>query len=157
VTRGRVRRTRTGGFRLRLPPGEREVLRGLPAQLRALLTEVDPASDPAVRRLFPAAFLDDPRAAEEFDRMARADLLAERMRAIETMERTLDASSLTEEELSAWLAAINDLRLVLGVRLGVTEESRAEDFDTDEASRGAFALYAYLSYLEEEVVAALWT
>ncbi|HZD16950.1 MAG TPA: DUF2017 family protein [Actinomycetota bacterium] len=152
---GRVKRTRDGGYRIRLPAEEREVLRGLPGQLRELLREGDPGSDPGLDRLFPSAFPDDPEAAREFDAIVRADLMDERMRSIATMERTLDASRLRRDELEAWLTAINDLRLVLGVRLGVTEESDPGDFDRDERSRQAFALYAYLSYLEEDLVAAL--
>lgn len=150
---GRVKRTRRGEFRLHLPPEEREVLRTLPARLRELLQE-GVGSDPAVRRLFPSAYPDDPEAAAEFDSIVRDELMAGRMRAIETMERTLDASRLTEDELQAWLAAINDLRLVLGVRLGVTEDDDPDRF-LDEGSKRAFALYVYLSYLEEDVVAAL--
>ena len=47
----RVRRTRRGDFQLRIPAQEREVLRGLPGQLRALLG----TDDPALERLFPPA------------------------------------------------------------------------------------------------------
>jgi hypothetical protein len=150
----RVKRTRSGDFVLRLPPPEREVLTGLPAMLRTVL-EQDDRSDPVVRRLFPSAFLDDPEAATEFDSVVRDDLMAGRLAAIETMERTLQAPRLTEEELEAWLGAMNDLRLVLGVRLAVTEESAPEDFEGDEESGAAYALYAYLSYLQEDVVQAL--
>jgi hypothetical protein len=71
------------------------------------------------------------------------------------MERTLRADRLTEDELVAWLAAMNDLRLVLGVRLAVTEESTPSDFDGDPEAERAYGLYAYLSYLEEDVVRAL--
>ena len=149
----RIRRTRAGDFTLRIPPPERDILVGVPQMLRAVL-EQDDRSDPVVRRLFPSAFLDDEAAATEFDSVVRDDLMAGRLAAIETMERTLQAARLTEEEVEAWLAAMNDLRLVLGVRLAVTEESTPEDFDHEE-SGAAYALYAYLSYLEEDVVQAL--
>jgi hypothetical protein len=149
----RVKRTRSGDYVLRIPPPEREVLTGVPQMLRTVL-EQDDRSDPVVRRLFPSAFLEDERASSEFDSVVRDDLMAGRLAAIETMERTLQAPRLTEEELEGWLAAMNDLRLVLGVRLAVTEESTPEDF-ADEASGAAYALYAYLSYLEEDVVQAL--
>jgi len=155
VALGRVRRTRSGGFRLTIPPAERELLRTLPARLREVLEEGDPSSDPALRRLFPSAYLDDPDAAAEFDEVVRGDLVAERRRALETMERTIDARRIGEEELQAWLAAINDLRLVLGVRLNLTEGSGPDDFEGDEAGARAYALYAYLSFLEEDVVTAL--
>jgi len=70
-------------------------------------------------------------------------------------EITLDASALTEDELQSWLAVVNDMRLVIGVRLAVTEETAPSDYEGDEETMAAYALYAYLSYLEEEIVAAL--
>jgi Domain of unknown function (DUF2017) len=139
---------------VRLPSAEREVLGTLPPMLRALLSEQDP-HDPAVHRLFPSAYLDDEKAAAEFDSVVRDDLMGQRLAAIETLERTVGSDRLSEEELSAWLASVNDLRLVLGVRLAVTEESRPEEFRGDAETEQAYALYAYLSYLEEELVEAL--
>src|SRR5205823_1081916 len=50
----RVVRTRKGDFELRLPAGERDILRSLPGQLRELLT----TDDPALERLFPPAYKD---------------------------------------------------------------------------------------------------
>jgi hypothetical protein len=151
----RVARSPAGGFDLRIPGSERDVLRVLPDQLRRLLDEGDAAEDPALRRLYPSAYLDDPVAAAEFDGFVRDDLTEQRTMAIETMARTIDSTHLDEEEVSAWLAAINDLRLVLGVRLAVTEESEREDFEGDEESRASYALYVYLSILEEDIVEAL--
>jgi hypothetical protein len=150
----RVKRSRLGGYVVRLPSAEREVLGSLPPMLRALLSEQDP-EDPALRRLFPSAFLDDEKAAAEFDSVVRDDLMGQRLAAIETLERTVGSDRLSEEELSAWLASVNDLRLVLGVRLAVTEESTPEEFGEDPETERAYALYAYLSYLEEEIVEAL--
>lgn len=151
----RVRRSRRGTFELRIPRAEREILRTLPPQLRALLADGDRLEDPAMRRLYPAAYLDDPGATAEFDGFVRDDLTSQRLTAVDTMARTIDADRLSEDELAAWLASINDLRLVLGVRLAVTEESEAADFDTDPESESSFVLYGYLSYLEEEIVEAL--
>ena len=152
--RSRVRRTR-GGFELRVLEAERDVLRTLPQQLRMLLTEGASGEDPALARLYPPAYLDDTEAAGELDRLTRDELTGQRLAALDTMERTLDASRLTEDELSAWLASINDLRLVLGVRLAVTEESGPDDFAGDPVTEASYALYVYLSGLEEEIVEAL--
>jgi hypothetical protein len=145
---------RRGGFQLRIPPPERDVLAAVPPMLRSLLAGGD-VDDPAMRRLFPNAFMDDEGASAEFDSVVRDDLLEQRLAALDTMERTLQAERLSEEELVAWLGAVNDLRLVLGVRLGVTEESNPEDFADDPESERAYGLYAYLSFLEEDVVRAL--
>jgi hypothetical protein len=149
-----VKRSRRGGFDLRIPQPEREVLTTLPGTLRALLLSGD-GDDPALERLYPRAVTDDEEASAEFDAIVHDDLLQQRLAAIDTMERTLQAEHLTEDELVAWLAALNDLRLVLGVRLAVSEKVTDADYAGDPEVEGAYELYRYLSYLEEHVVAAL--
>jgi len=151
----RVKRSRRGGFDLRIPERERDILRTLPAQLRSLIEQGDPIEDPALRRLYPAAYLDDPQAATEFDTLVRDDLTAQRIAAIDAMNATIDAERVSEDELVAWVGAINDLRLVLGVRLAVTEESQPADFAGDPERESSYALFAYLGLLLEEIVEAL--
>jgi hypothetical protein len=139
-----VKRTLSGRYRLRLTAGEREVLRTLPEQLTELLEQ----DSPSLRRLFPPAFEDDPKRNAEYHRLMREDLVARHRTALDTMAGTVDATDLSEEELTAWLGSLNDFRLVLGTTLGVTEE----DMMTEDPEH---ALYHYLSYLEESVVTAL--
>jgi hypothetical protein len=151
VPPARVKRVRGGRFALRITRAERDVLRSLPGQLRQMLT----GTDPDLRRLFPPAYPDDPQKSAEYDGMVRDDLMAERIAAIEVMERTIDSDSLSEDELLAWLSAINDLRLVLGTRLDVPEDLSELDVHPDDPRAETLALYAYLSMLEEDAVAAL--
>ena len=62
---------------------------------------------------------------------------------------------LTAEELAAWLRGLNELRLVLGTRLDVTEETDFE-LELDSSERGhELAVYAYLTWLQEQFVEAL--
>lgn len=147
----RLQRTRRGDYRLRLPQQERELLRSLPGQLRQLLG----TDDPALRRLYPPAYEDQPDRQQEYDRLVRGDLTRERVEALEVVERTIDAPRLTEVELTAWLGALNDLRLVLGTRLEVTEEMYEQGLPEDDPRATAFGLYAYLGWLQEQVVEAL--
>jgi hypothetical protein len=146
----RVRRTRRGDYELRIPQVEREILRTLPGELRKVLS----SDDPARSRLFPPAYGDDAQRSEEFEQLVGDDLLAQRMGSIEVMEATIDAERVDEDQLLAWLGAVNDLRLVLGTRLDVTEDDPVEVPDTDPRV-GAYALYYYLGWLEEQVVAEL--
>lgn len=67
----------------------------------------------------------------------------------------MEADRLDEEQLVAWLGSLNDLRLVLGTRLEVTEEDYERDVPDEDPRRPAFAVYHYLSWLEEELVEAL--
>ncbi len=71
------------------------------------------------------------------------------------MEATIDGDRLTEDELVGWLGALNNLRLVLGTRLDVTEDLDFELLEPDDDRRPAFALYHYLTWLQDEVVTAL--
>lgn len=151
----RVKRTHRGDFLVRLTVAEREALRPMPGVLRQLLVQGDPASDPALRRLFPAAYADDAERSAEFAAMVSEDLKEQWLAAVDTMEGTIDAGRLSEEQVLGWLAAINDLRLVLGVRLDLTEESVAADFDGDPERERSYAVYLLLSLLEEDIVDAL--
>jgi hypothetical protein len=145
----RVRRTRRGGFELRLPPLERNLLRSLPSQLRELLD----ANDPAVKRLFPVAHPDDPELEAEYREMVRDELTMGRLSALRVMEATLEAERLDEEQLTAWLGALNDLRLVVGTQLDVSEEMEA--VPDDDPAAPLQALYDYLTWLQDQVITAL--
>jgi hypothetical protein len=147
----RIRRTRKGDFDIRIPEPERVVLRRLAEELREML----PTADPAVGRLFPPAYADDAEANEEYVRLMRDDQLAERTAAIETFERTVDARRVSEEELLAWMGAVNDIRLVLGTKLDVTEEMYDELLDERTPNAAQLAVYHYLGWLEEQMVVAL--
>ena len=151
LDRRRVKRTRAGSFQLRLPPEERDLLRTLPGQLRELL-ETD---DPSLRRLFPPAYVDEPELEEEYRRLMADDLVRRRQAALDIVEETIDAEQVDEEQLTAWMGAINDLRLVLGTRLDVSEDMDIEALEDDDPLTPAFALYGYLGWLQEQIVAAL--
>jgi hypothetical protein len=87
--------------------------------------------------------------------MVADDLLRQRLESLEVMQSTIDADILDEDQLAAWLGTLNDLRLVLGTRLEVTEELYEEGVPDDDPRAPAFGLYQYLGWLEEHVVAAV--
>jgi hypothetical protein len=142
-------------YEIRLSAGERAALRGLFDELRDLLVAENPASDAAVARLFPPAYPEDPLRNLDYERSAGNELLAQRLSTLETVSDTIDATDLAEEQLLAWLGAINDARLVLGTRLDVTEESTEKDFANDESARSTYELYLFLSWLEGRIVDVL--
>ena len=151
MARRRIARQRGGGYRLRLTQPERDLLQALPGQLMELL-ETD---DPSLRRLKPPAYGDDAEASAEYTAMVGDDLLEGRRLALATMARTATADRLTEDELGSWLTAINDVRLVLGTRLGVTDDTQGFMPSADDPQAPEWVAYNYLSWLQEEVVAAL--
>lgn len=147
-----IERTPDGDFRLRLSEGERELLRGLPGELRALL-EAAP-EDPALRRLHPPAYEDDAESEAEFRRLVRDELDGERDEALRLLGETADRDRLSAEELDAWLRALADLRLVLGTRLDVTEETYERDIDPGHPQAYELSVFAYLTWLQEQAVEA---
>jgi hypothetical protein len=148
-----IKRTRGGDFDVRLPPGEREMLGEILPQLKAALAG-DASADPGFKRLFPVAYAQDPEHEAEYRAMVGDDLLTKRMAQVDLVLATVDADRLTEEELFAWMGAVNDLRLVLGTRLDVSEET---DLAVDPAhpDAAAYGLYAYLGWLLELLVDAV--
>ncbi len=127
------------------------LLRSLYDDLADLLADPD---DPAVRRLFPPAHA-DPESEEQYRQLVRDQLVADRAEALDIVRATLSEKTLTAEEADAWLRGLNDLRLVLGTRLDVTEETDFE-LELDSSERGhELAVYAYLTWLQEQFVEAL--
>ena len=140
-----VKRTRAGRYQIRLSDDERDLLKALPDQLKALLEDED---EPSLRRLFPPAYKDDPEREDEYQRLMREELVERHRAALDTLARTVDADELDEEEISGWLAALNNFRLVLGTQLDVKEDEVRDD------SPG-YLLYNYLTMLEGDIIEAL--
>ncbi|MBK9180017.1 MAG: DUF2017 family protein [Acidimicrobiales bacterium] len=149
--RRRIRRTRQGEFEIRLPESERRVLASLVPQLRELLVM---GGDPSLRRLYPTAYPDDAERDAEYQRLMGDELLRRRLDALDVLEETLGADRLDEQQLVVCMGAINDLRLVLGTRLDVSEGTELA-LDPDDPDGPLLAVYVYLGWLLEQVVAAL--
>ena len=139
-------------FTVRLSRGVRGLLVDLCQQSRALLEAEDPSSDPAVSRLFPPAYPDDPLQNLEFETNLGAAPRSGKLEALDVVERTANASTLTEDELLAWIGVVNDLRLVLGTRIEITEEATDEDFPADDPRHETFRVYQFLGFLLQELL-----
>ena len=151
--------------RVRLAQDEVAILRGLPDQLRSVLAEG--GDEPVNQRLFPPAYLDvaDIEHDTEFHRLMHDDLVTEKLANLDLVTDTLARGStsvrrwsvvLTDEEATAWLGVLNDLRLALGVRLDITEDFDGDVDDTDPRAP-ALRLLSYLGWLEEQLLDALQT
>jgi hypothetical protein len=149
--RERIRRAGPDRFDLRLPGAERSLLSGLPGQLRDLLH----SDDPALERLFPPAHPTDSELNAQYRELVHDGLVAQRMTSVDVMERTLAARHLSEDEVLAWLSAVNDLRLVIGTRLDVTEDMEPDAIGQGDPRFPGWALYHYLTFLESQIVDAL--
>ncbi len=142
-------------FKLALDDELRGVLEHLAGEFHQLLTAETPSSDASLQRVFPPAHPDDPLQNLDYEREAGAGLLDGKLAALETLRSTAHADRLTEEQLLAWMTAINDMRLVIGTRIDVQEESTPEDFAGEPERESSFQLYVYLTWLLEAIVEAL--
>ncbi|KAA0235584.1 MAG: hypothetical protein JJLCMIEE_00494 [Acidimicrobiales bacterium] len=146
-----IQPNRDGTFRLRLGEGDRDLIRSMIPEMRDLLL----AGDPSLRRLFPPAYGTDDKRNAEYDALVHDDLLEHRLASLDIVEGTLDEETVDEEGLLRWMQALNDIRLVLGTRLDVTEEMVPPD--PAHPSAGMFIVYARLGYLLSNIVKALRT
>jgi hypothetical protein len=148
-------RRRGGRYVLSLSENERTMLAEICRQTRELLEAEDPSSDPAVARLFPPAYQDDPLQNLEFERNLGETPRNGKLEAIASVERTLHQAELTEEELHAWMGVVNDARLVIGTRIEITEQATERDFPEGHPDHGSFGVYVYLTWLEDRILRAL--
>lgn len=158
--------------RLSLEPPEAELLRTLAGELTGLLeptpdgeagdplTDIvgpldtgEPDADPVVRRLLPDAYRDDVEAAEEWRRFGRSEVRSAKSEAAQRILDDLSAPGpaavpLDDDHVPAWLAALTDMRLVLGTRLGISGDSwydEAARLPDDDPRRVAYAVYDWLT------------
>lgn len=149
-------------FRSYVPLKDGTFAVNLSAELRAAivitaqeLQNIMVSDAPEVRRLFPTAYVDDPERDKGFQVFAKDQLIEQRYTAVGVMQATVDSDVLTEEELSAWMRIMNDMRLVLGTKLDVSEDDHEVDFEADDADDQAW--YHILGQLLGDIVEALAT
>jgi hypothetical protein len=161
-------------------PSESEVLINLVEQMLELLGERtdnhsddplaamvgitshdSPPDDEVLLRLLPNAYADQVDASE-FRRYTELDLRAKKSAHAMTMRMDLKDSpdgiiEVDHESANAWLGAMNDIRLALGVRLKVQENSHEEleILAPDDPMRGVYAVYSWLGWIQESLIQAL--
>ena len=136
-------------LRLDLVDRERELLRSLLDQLAELLTDGD--DDPAVERLLPDGYRDDPESAAEFRQYTRSGLIERKTAFAGAVAGELDGEGpvlLSPMQAERWLPTLTDLRLVLAERLGI-------DDDEDEADGPIADVYDWIGILQAGMIAQL--
>lgn len=144
-----IQRRSDGTYAVDLDRRARALVLSITTQLRDLLT----TDSPALQRLFPPPYGDDEERNAGYAALAGAELRDNRLAALGVVERTIDAEQLSQDELEAWMRSVNDIRLVLGTMLGVTEDDH--DADPPEELAATWATYEFLGGLLELIVRAL--
>jgi Domain of unknown function (DUF2017) len=117
--------------------------------------------DPVVARLLPDAYRDDPEKAGEFRKYTESSLRESKKYFAQILLETLPATGgkvrLTGDQARDWLRALNDIRLMFGVRLEVTEdfEEQLAALDPKDPRAAAFEVYGWLGAVQESLVRAL--
>jgi len=120
-----------------------------------------PPEDPVLARLLPDAYGDDPEAAGDFRRYTEQGLRSGKVAAARTVLATLPSDGgrvrLSPGDAEAWLRSLNDVRLALGVLLGITEDYEHEpaELDPEDPREAYLHVYDWLTFLQETLVRAL--
>ena len=117
--------------------------------------------DPVLARLLPDAYQDDPEAAGEFRKYTESSLREAKKYFAQTLLETIPPKGgrvkLSADQARDWLRALNDVRLMFGVRLEVTEdfEEQLASLDPKDPRFAAFEVYGWLGAVQESLVRAI--
>lgn len=115
----------------------------------------DRPDDPVMARLLPDGVMGDEDAAAEFRRFSHASLRERKRQDARLLIALLDdgGGSLDWAQALSLMGGINDLRLMLGTALMVSQDDDFEPRSVEDAA--AYQAYQVAAYLQEELVAAL--
>jgi len=155
-----VKRRRDGSLLVKLPSAGVAMLRDALTGLEATL---DPGAPEQVR-LFPRAYADDADEAH-FQEMTRSYLLESKRSAIRIVGGSLDRGHrrgeiveliLAPDEVTALLGSLNDLRLVIGTLLEVTDDEQPRGLlPPDDPDAARVNSYLWLGAVQETLLETL--
>jgi hypothetical protein len=153
-------RSEGGQLVAHLEPAEAGIVGLLLDQLEQLLeADVDDVGgDPVMARLLPAGHRGDAELAADYRELTEASLRSGKADDLASVRATLPegggAVRLDGDQAAAWLRTTNDLRLALGTRLDISEDTEPpEEVTGDEDQQ--LAVYYWLTALQGSLVDAL--
>jgi hypothetical protein len=154
------RAARGGDVVARLDPAEAGVVGLLLDQLEQLLEADadDVRGDPVMERLLPEGHRGDPDLAADYRELTEASLRSGKTDDLAMVRATLPSDGgevrLDPEQAAAWLRTTNDLRLAMGTRLDISEDTEPPEEVTGEEDQ-QLAVYYWLTALQGSLVDAL--
>lgn len=142
---------------------------------RELAPSAEPSFDPVVERLLPD-MSEDPDEARELRELSESSVRSTKVSNLTSVYRALSSSTgrvfVAEDEIPVWMSALNDLRLVLGTRLDINDEARAEEVaarageiadghhanpltDEDEVEHQLMLVYAMITWWQDSLIDAV--
>jgi hypothetical protein len=152
-----------------LDPAESHLLQAMIEDVEQALTQL-PAQDPVRARLLPDGYRGDDHAAADFRSMTESALIDSKGRSLRSCVAELAAPDgsgadhvavldLDGAALQRWLQVLNDLRLALGTRIGVSDEDSgfdADDSPADQVGQSsdqiAWTIYRWLTAIQDDLV-----
>jgi hypothetical protein len=154
--RMKIKASRDGSLRLSLEEAEAMLLRDLTHEMQMLLEADIPKEDAVKQRLFPRAYQTDDNE-DTFRDLVTSDLEKVKLEAVKAVRDALGAEGapsiqMGPDDVGTWLRLLTDLRLAIGVRLDVTEETMSEEIDPDDPNASAFAVLHWLGWLQGSIL-----
>ena len=145
-------------IRVRLEEHEVGLLQSLLAEMRTLL-DANVRADPVNRRLFPDAY-DSEEDSNAYHELVGSELRTDKLAAVKEMQAGLGSGEagtieLSEDEAATWLPVLTDMRLAIGTRNDVTEETMDKDVDPDDPGSAGILVLHWLGWLQESLLEAL--
>ena len=153
-------RAKGGAVVARLDPAEAGIVGLLLDQLDQLLAADagDVGDDPVLARLLPDGHRGDPELAADYRELTESALRSGKTDDLATVRATLPADGgevrLDLDQAGAWLRTTNDLRLALGTRLDVREDTEPPEELTDERDH-QLGVYYWLTAVQGSLVDAV--
>ncbi len=117
--------------------------------------------DPALVRLLPNFSADDPELSAALRTLREPDVIEMKDSAavalLDSLPRGGGSVHLDEQVAQAWVSAINDVRLAIGVRLNITDDEYEgpSGLDPSGDEMAIFATYRWLSAVQDSLVSAM--
>lgn len=114
-------------------------------------TEDSASGDPALARLLPDAYRDDPEASADHRRLTEVGLVSRKISNAQSVLESLatGAVRLDDDSSLAWLRVLGDLRLALAARLGI--EADGDPGNDPELH----AVYDWLGWMQGSLIDAI--
>ena len=125
------------------------------AALIGIDSQAEKPTDPISNRLFPDAYPDDPEASMEFRRFTERSLRETNVNRAKSVLADLEGQStltLHADQWKEWVGFLNSLRLTLGTRLEVEQDTWTQERSESDPLYQIFELYNWLTWMQESLI-----
>ncbi len=150
--RRRIRTDSDGTLVVRLSADERALLARVATDLT---TDLEAPDDPSLQRLFPPGYTDDAVRDAGYQMMMGDELRQRQLASLRSLAESADAEHLDAAQGEEWLQSINAIRLVLGTRLGITDDAQPIRVRRDDPNLRSWVAYDFLTVLLNDLVEAM--